>query len=107
MARIQHWCAFPGTKSVPQPHKLCGKQCACGIYWHLFRFGKQCGCGTYFPLLADARQHLAAGQFDRGSMGPKIEAMIAFVAGGGEGIMTDPAHLSAALSGRAGTRIGK
>ena len=58
--------------------------------------------------LAEARQHLAAGQFDRGSMGPKIDAVIQYVAGGGgEGIITDPPHLSAALAGRAGTRIGK
>jgi carbamate kinase len=56
---------------------------------------------------AEARQYLAAGQFDRGSMGPKIEAMIGFAEGGGEGIITDPAHLTAALGGRAGTRIGK
>jgi carbamate kinase len=58
--------------------------------------------------LDEARQHLAAGQFDRGSMGPKIDAAIQYVAGGGgEAIITDPPHMTAALGGRAGTRIGK
>ncbi len=56
--------------------------------------------------LADAKRLLAQGQFDRGSMGPKIEALIEFVeAVGGEGIITDPPHLSAALAGKAGTRV--
>jgi carbamate kinase len=57
--------------------------------------------------LAEAQALLAAGQFDRGSMGPKIDAAIRYVAGGGEAIITDPPHLAAALAGRAGTRVGR
>lgn len=45
-------------------------------------------------------------QFDKGSMGPKIRAVIEFLEGGGEeGIITDPPHLEAALAGKGGTRI--
>ncbi|MEO0020909.1 MAG: carbamate kinase [candidate division WOR-3 bacterium] len=46
------------------------------------------------------------GHFPEGSMGPKIEAALRFLAGGGkEVLITDPDHLLAALEGRAGTRI--
>jgi carbamate kinase len=54
----------------------------------------------------DARRHLAAGEFPAGSMGPKIEAAIEFVTGGGrEAIITSPAALGLALQGKHGTRI--
>ena len=58
-------------------------------------------------LTADeAREHLAAGQFPPGSMGPKIEACLAFFAAGGkEAIITSPELLVEAAAGRAGTRI--
>jgi carbamate kinase len=57
--------------------------------------------------LAQARAYLAEGtQFAAGSMAPKIEACIDFVAHtGGEAVITDPEHLEAALAGKAGTRI--
>jgi carbamate kinase len=56
--------------------------------------------------LAEARQHLAAGQFPAGSMGPKIEAAARFLeAGGREALITSPEHLVEAVEGRAGTRI--
>ncbi len=56
--------------------------------------------------LAEARALYDTDHFDRGSMGPKIRAVIEFLeGGGGEGIITDPAHLAPALDGRAGTRI--
>ena len=56
--------------------------------------------------LAEAKRLIAAGQFDRGSMGPKVEALIEFVEStGGQGIITDPPHLSAAVAGTAGTRV--
>ena len=42
----------------------------------------------------EARRHLEAGQFPEGSMGPKIEAALDFVAHGGQrAIITDRAHL--------------
>jgi carbamate kinase len=56
--------------------------------------------------LAEAKQYLAEGHFAPGSMKPKIEAVIAFLEGGGKAaIITDPAHLDEALAGNAGTRI--
>ncbi len=49
---------------------------------------------------------LAAGEFPPGSMGPKIEAALDFLARGGrEVIITHPEALEAALEGDAGTRI--
>jgi carbamate kinase len=56
--------------------------------------------------LAEAKELFDQSHFDKGSMGPKIGAMIAFLEGGGvEGIITDPPHLVTALAGKAGTRI--
>ncbi len=57
--------------------------------------------------VADARRYVAEGHFQPGSMLPKIEAVIAFLEGGGrEAIITDPAHVGLALAGNAGTHIG-
>jgi len=56
--------------------------------------------------VAQAKVHMTRGQFGRGSMLPKIEAMVDFVeATGHEGLITDPEHLEAALKGEGGTRI--
>lgn len=56
--------------------------------------------------LSEARQYLADKQFPAGSMGPKIEAALAFVEHGGrEAIITDPPNLGRALRGETGTRI--
>jgi carbamate kinase len=56
--------------------------------------------------LAEAKRLYDEDQFDKGSMGPKIRAVIEYVEGGGtEGIITDPLHLEPALAGKAGTRI--
>jgi carbamate kinase len=56
----------------------------------------------------EAKKHLAANQFPPGSMGPKIEAAIDFLEGGGERVViTDLEHLVPAVAGKAGTRIGK
>jgi len=56
--------------------------------------------------LADAERYLQEGQFPAGSMGPKIDAALRFLRAGGEQvIITDPAHLSEAIAGKAGTRI--
>jgi carbamate kinase len=53
-----------------------------------------------------ARELLAAGEFPDGSMGPKIEAALGFLASGGrEVIITDPSAILAAVAGEAGTRI--
>ncbi len=54
----------------------------------------------------EAKQHLAAGQFPPGSMGPKIEAAIGFLERGGEqAIIASLDSAADALAGRAGTRI--
>jgi carbamate kinase len=56
--------------------------------------------------VAEAQRYLAEGQFPAGSMGPKIEAAIQFVArGGGQVLITDVEHLRDALAGREGTVI--
>jgi carbamate kinase len=56
--------------------------------------------------LAEARRHLAEGQFPPGSMGPKIEAAIAYLqAGGKEVLITSPENIERALAGETGTRI--
>ena len=56
----------------------------------------------------EAKQHLGAGQFPPGNMGPKMEAAIDFLQGGGEGVViTDLEQLVLAVAGKAGTRIGK
>jgi carbamate kinase len=79
---------------------------ATGIEKVALDFGKPTQRWVDRMTLAQAKQYLGDGQFDRGSMGPKVEAMIEFVqGGGGEGIITDPPHLTEALAGRAGTRV--
>lgn len=55
---------------------------------------------------AEARAHLAAGQFAAGSMGPKVRAAVRFVeAGGRAAIITALDGAAAALSGAAGTWV--
>ncbi len=56
--------------------------------------------------LAEARRHQADNQFDPGSMGPKVAALVDFVDGGGRmGLITNPPNLSRALRGETGTRL--
>jgi carbamate kinase len=57
--------------------------------------------------LGEAKRLLAEGHFPAGSMGPKIEAIVSFLAHGGErrAIITNPPNLGRALSGAAGTHI--
>jgi len=56
--------------------------------------------------LAEARRYLAEGHFARGSMGPKIEAIIKFLEQGGrEALITNPENLERALRGETGTHI--
>ncbi len=56
--------------------------------------------------VAEARRHLADGHFAPGSMGPKVEALIEYVAAtGGTGIVTNPPNLPRAVAGETGTRI--
>jgi len=57
--------------------------------------------------LAEAKSLLAEGtHFKKGSMAPKIQAVIWFLeAGGGEALITNPSSIGRALRGETGTRI--
>jgi len=56
--------------------------------------------------VTEARRYEAEDQFDRGSMGPKIQALVAFVeASGGTGLITNPPNILRALAGETGTAI--
>lgn len=58
--------------------------------------------------VAEAKKHYADNQFDRGSMGPKIQAVIDFIEGGGQtGLITNPENIGRALAGETGTFIVK
>lgn len=56
--------------------------------------------------LAEAKRYYAEDQFDKGSMGPKICAIIEFLeGGGGRALITNPPNLGRALAGETGTLI--
>jgi carbamate kinase len=59
--------------------------------------------------LAEAKAYLAEGtHFAKGSMAPKIQAVIWFLENGGkEALITNPENLGRALKGETGTRIVK
>jgi len=70
------------------------------------RFASAKPCWLDVLTIDQARQYLAAGEFPPGSMGPKIEAAIEFVAHGGkECIITSAEQAALALCGQAGTHI--
>ncbi len=55
---------------------------------------------------AQARQYLEEGHFQAGSMRPKIEAVLSFLAAGGQrAVITNPPNLKRALAGQTGTTI--
>jgi carbamate kinase len=69
-------------------------------------FGKPTQRAVASMTVAEAKRYIAEGHFKPGSMLPKVQAIVQFLeAGGKEGLITDPAHLPAALQGRTGTRI--
>lgn len=58
--------------------------------------------------LSEAKKYLSEGHFAKGSMGPKIQAIIWFLERGGqEAIVTCPEAIERALKGETGTRIVK
>jgi len=70
------------------------------------RFGTPQEIGIERLTAAEARALLAAGEFPPGSMGPKVEACVRFVEGGGrEAIITSLDRVRAAIDGVAGTRV--
>ncbi len=56
---------------------------------------------------AEARRYLEEGHFHKGSMGPKIEAVLNFLRErpGAAALITDPPNITRALRGETGTRI--
>ena len=72
----------------------------------------QRGYGGFLPedidrmKVAEARALLKKGEFGEGSMGPKVEAALGFVQGGGtRAVIADLEDAPAALRGEAGTEI--
>jgi carbamate kinase len=56
--------------------------------------------------LAEAKQYMAQGHFAKGSMGPKIQAIIWYLERGGrEALVTNPESIARALRGETGTRV--
>lgn len=69
-------------------------------------YGAPAQTGLSELTASQARRYLREGQFPPGSMGPKIEAAIEFLEGGGkEVVITEPELIEDALAGTAGTRI--
>jgi len=70
-------------------------------------FGKPDEVWLDHLTLAEAKSYLAEGShFAKGSMAPKIQAVINYLEGGGtEAIITNPENLGAALRGETGTHI--
>jgi carbamate kinase len=56
--------------------------------------------------LAQAKEYMSQGHFAKGSMGPKIQAIIWYLERGGrEALVTNPESIARALRGETGTRI--
>ncbi|MBX3047912.1 MAG: carbamate kinase [Anaerolineales bacterium] len=56
--------------------------------------------------VAEAEQYIEEGHFAKGSMLPKVQAVIRFLKGGGQqALITDPANIRQALAGETGTWI--
>lgn len=56
--------------------------------------------------VSEAKRYLAEGHFAKGSMEPKVQAIVEYLeAGGKTAIITDPPHITAALRGETGTRV--
>jgi carbamate kinase len=56
--------------------------------------------------VTEAKRYIAEGQFEPGSMLPKVQAVIKFLEGGGkQAVITDPENIAAALEGRGGTHV--
>jgi len=57
--------------------------------------------------LAGARQYQAEGHFAKGSMGPKVQAILSFLERGGkQALITNPENIGRALAGETGTWLG-
>ncbi len=71
-------------------------------------FGEQNQRPIARATVSEIKKYMAGGHFKRGSMKPKIEAIIQFLEGGGrKAIITSPGNLLRAMKGEAGTTIMK
>ena len=71
-------------------------------------FGKQGETFLRTLTAGDAERYLRDGQFPPGSMGPKVEAAVRFIAGGGKrAVITSIEAIEEAVSGDSGTEIIK
>jgi carbamate kinase len=69
-------------------------------------FGKPDQKAIDTMTVSEAKRYMEEGHFAKGSMLPKIQAIIWFLeAGGKEAIITDPENIALALAGKTGTRI--
>ena len=56
--------------------------------------------------LRELKLYIKGGHFKKGSMLPKINAVVSFLEKGGrKAIITDPNHIDLAIAGKAGTQI--
>jgi carbamate kinase len=56
--------------------------------------------------VSEAERYILEGHFARGSMQPKVEAIVSYLKNGGkEGLITSPGSITRALKGETGTRI--
>lgn len=77
-----------------------------GVPQVAINFGTPNGCWLGTLTVAEAERLQNDRQFDPGSMGPKVEAMLLFLRNSGEhGVITDPDKIAAALDGNAGTQF--
>ncbi len=79
-----------------------------GVEKVYLNFGKPDQKALDVLTTSEAKKYLEAGEFPKGSMGPKIEASIKFVEETGkEALITDMTKLREALEGKTGTKIVK
>lgn len=77
-----------------------------GVPFVMKNFGKRSEKPLHRLTVSGARKMMKQGQFPAGSMGPKIDASCRFIEAGGKAVLiTDSAHLKAALEGHGGTRL--
>lgn len=89
--------------------RLLGLEALCivtGVERVALHFGKPDQKDIPCATAEELSRYAAEGHFPAGSMGPKIQAAIEFVRGGGsEVVITSPARLRESLEGNGGTRI--
>ena len=89
--------------------RLLGMEALCivtGVDRVALHFGKPDQEDITCATAEELSRYAAEGHFPAGSMGPKIQAAIEFVRGGGrEVVITSPARLKESLEGNGGTRV--